>query len=693
MLRSLYSGVSGLRNHQVQMDVIGNNIANVNTVGFKSSRVTFLEHFAQALRSGVRPQSTRGGMNPMHVGQGSSLGTIDKILTQGNFERTDNRLDLAISGNAYFVLNNGEREVYTRAGNFQIDSEGYLVFGNTGFHARGRLADAHGNFNASTPITDVKIPYDSKAPARATSTINFGGNLDATSDGVAQILSASFAQKPSLFSNALAGSLRIERGVNDTLEISVDDGAGGTITETITLTTDTDDPATGARYKVYDNLAEIAAEVNSQIAANRFLAGRVSAEAQKTGADFQLKLSGKDAGGSNKLLSLAGTLLTPTDPAASSITFATTESRGTETTTALADVPFLKDLASVATDKFRFIGLDSDGRAISAEFYYSPTALDPATDPDYATKVHSVQDLLDRINATFSGATASLDEKGNILLTDTASGETKTRMNITFVDDESENVVAMPAFSVSQAGQAAQTHSSTINVYDSKGNINSVTLEFTNISSVGDLDLWRWEAKVNDGAITPTAGFTGFVKFNPDGSLASFESADDKPLTFEPGGGAETMEINIDLGRAGDFGGVTQFSSATSLAASAQNGYGMGDLYDIRFDNTGKVVGYYTNGTINNIAQIAVATFQNPQGLEPDGENVFTPGANSGPATKGWAGETVQVEIAPGSLEMSNVDLTKEFTEMIVAQRGFQANAKVINTSDLLLDEIVRLKR
>ena len=251
----------------------------------------------------------------------------------------------------------------------------------------------------------------------------------------------------------------------------------------------------------------------------------------------------------------------------------------------------------------------------------------------------------------------------------------------------------MPAFTIQESGRDAQTHSSTINVYDTKGNVNTVTVKFDNISSTGELDLWRWEASVNDSTIIPTAGHQGFVKFNPDGSLASFESTDNKSLTFEPGGGAETVAIDLDMGSLGEFGGITQFSSSSTLTANNQDGYGMGDMCDMSFDDTGKVIGHYTNGTISNIAQIAVATFQNPYGLEPDGENVYNSGANTGAVTRGWARETIQVEIVPSHLEMSNVDLTKEFTGMIIAQRGFQANAKVISTSDTLLDEIVRLKR
>lgn len=659
------------------IDVIGNNIANVNTTAFKSSRVTFQDALTKSMQNGIQPQESVGGKNPINIGQGSALSTIDRITKQGNFETTDNQLDLAINGNAYFVLNDGHKQVYSRAGNFQIDSDGYMVFGNSGFKAVGRMADQQGKFDVTTTISDIRIPYESKAPASATDRVSFTGNLDADGDATAQILSASYAMAPKLTSDAMSGSFTVEAGVNDELEVTIDDGTGGTMVETLTLTADT-----------YTNMAQIVAEINSQILENRNLASRLEADTNIVGTDYFLELERTVSGGNSSILNIGGTFLDPTDPAADSLAITTRESKGTETTTVLSDVPALKDFVSVSDDLFKVIGLDSDGGTISAEFAYSDVPVGAGS-----SSVHTVQDLLDRINSTFSGAEASLSESGKIMLTDTASGETKTAMSVGLYDSETTNEVTLPSFERQVEGKDATLHQTTMDVYDSKGDTHSLTVTYTNISSAGDQDLWRWEATINDGTIIPTAGHQGYIKFNPDGSLMLFESYDDTSLTFEPGGGAETVSIDLNLGDVGDFGGVTQFSSPTTLSANNQNGYGMGNMYDISFDDTGKVIGHYTNGTINNIAQIAVATFQNPSGLEPEGENVYAHGANTGAITSGWAGETVQVEITPGHLELSNVDLTKEFTNMIIAQRGFQANSKVITTSDTMLESIVNLKR
>lgn len=140
MMRSLFSGVSGLRNHQVRLDVIGNNVANVNTVAFKASRVTFKEGFAQLLQGASRPPGDHGGINPIQVGLGMQVGSIDQIFTQGNIETTGQGTDLAIQGDAFFVVAKGQQHFYSRSGNFQLDADGRLVSPTNGFVVQGRTA-------------------------------------------------------------------------------------------------------------------------------------------------------------------------------------------------------------------------------------------------------------------------------------------------------------------------------------------------------------------------------------------------------------------------------------------------------------------------------------------------------------------------------------------------------------------------
>src|SRR5262245_34137743 len=178
MLRALFGGGSGLRNHQTRMDVIGNNIANVNTVAFKASRVSFKEAFVQLLQGASRPGTNFGGTNPVQVGLGVNLGSIDQLFTQGSLENTGQPLDLAIQGDALFVLSNGQGRSYTRAGNFQLDANGRLISPSSGFIVQGINASPTGGFAAGSAIGDIQIALGTTAPARQTSTIGLTGNLD-----------------------------------------------------------------------------------------------------------------------------------------------------------------------------------------------------------------------------------------------------------------------------------------------------------------------------------------------------------------------------------------------------------------------------------------------------------------------------------------------------------------------------------
>ena len=176
MLRSLLSAVSGLKNHQVRMDVIGNNVSNVNTVAFKAGRATFKEGFSQLLQSATSPTEGRGGMNPMQIGTGMNVGTIDTIFNQGNFETTGVKTDLAIQGSSFFVVARGSEQLFTRAGNFQLDANGKLVHPTTGYVVQGRAA-VDGVLQGS--VTDISIPFGQKAAAKETSEMTIAGNLNA----------------------------------------------------------------------------------------------------------------------------------------------------------------------------------------------------------------------------------------------------------------------------------------------------------------------------------------------------------------------------------------------------------------------------------------------------------------------------------------------------------------------------------
>ena len=659
MMRSLFAGVSGLRNHQIKMDVIGNNIANINTVGFKSSRVTFEESLTELLKDASRPHGGVGGINPQQVGLGISVGSIDTHFSQGEFETTGNTSDLAIEGDAFFVLSNGQAEYYSRAGNFVVDGEGRLVSPKNGFVVQGLIADSTGVIQPGSP-QNIVLPFGQKSPANATTVINYACNLDSDTQALAQIWAADFSEPAKVIGSGAPGTLTID-GTNNTLNITIDDDLGGTVTRSVTISSAT-----------YSTISELVAEINMQISGDTNLAGEVVAEVVDNGGTDVVQIRTVDAGGTSTEITLSGNATT-------NLNLSTSQVTGVDTTTDLNDLSIVTNPLTNG-DIIRISGINPNGNVVSTSYTY--------------TTGDTVQDFIDALNSTFSGATASLSSEGKIRLTDGVAGETSTAVNLSFIDDDSSgSVVTLPAFRAIQTGRDAGTHTTSITVYDSKGATHAVSCTFTNISSESSPNVWSWEATIDNGDIIPAAGNGGTVRFNPDGSIVEFTVTDAQPLTFDPGEGADTMAITLGGGETGTFSGITQLRSPTTTVAKYQDGYGMGNLQTISIDNQGKITGSFSNGVSQDLAQIILANFNNPAGLMRTGDNLYQQSANSGTPIKGTVGGGIQASINSGALEMSNVDLAHEFTEMIVAQRGFQANARVITTADSLLDEIVRLKR
>ncbi len=224
-LRSLFSGVSGLQNQQTMMDVIGNNIANINTVGFKSSRADFSETFSQTLRNATQPTTDNGGTNPLQVGLGMSTSSIDTLFTQGSLETTGNATDLAIQGNSFFAVKKNGQTLYTRAGGFTFDSTGTLVSSGDGAIVQGKLADANGTLPTGTQLQNIKIALDQKSPAKATTEVDLTGNLNSGA---------------TVGSIALSGNIDPTTAVGDTITQTFaakdDYGTSHTITATLTKT-------------------------------------------------------------------------------------------------------------------------------------------------------------------------------------------------------------------------------------------------------------------------------------------------------------------------------------------------------------------------------------------------------------------------------------------------------------------------
>ncbi len=453
MMRSLYSGVVGLKNLQTKLDVIGNNIANVNTTGYKKSRVVFEDALYQAIRGASSPTDSSGGTNAMAVGLGMTISSIDQIHTATSTSTTGNLTDLAIDGGGYFIVNDGENTYYTRAGSFNFDSNGNLV-NSAGNFVQGWMADDSGTVDTTNSVGNIDISSYQSIAAKASEEVEYSGNLDA-GDGVAQV-------------------------------------SGADITVTASDQYASDDDSIILSTEVYDSL-------------------------------------------------------------------------GNEITVYL-----------------RFFKQDTD-----------TWACDISLDPDFE------------------------DATGYTPATD------------------------FELYDISAGG----TSSSTWEI------LRAYNLEFDTGGEISDPD-------------------------NAQISLVIDRSAE----------GADDIELTIDLSE------FTQYSSE-STASYSQDGYSAGSLSSYSIGIDGTLTGVYDNGQSMDIARVALANFQNPAGLIQTGSSLFQSSTNSGTPVIGAPGEGGTGALIPGSLEMSNVDLAEELTDMIVTQRAFQANSRIITTSDEMLEELVNLKR
>ncbi|WP_319477442.1 flagellar hook protein FlgE [Marispirochaeta aestuarii] len=464
MMRSLYAGVSGLQNHQTRMDVIGNNISNVNTIGFKKGRVNFQDMLSQTMSGAARPTDDLGGVNPKQVGLGMTIAAIDTIHTQGSLQTTGVMTDIAIQGNGFFILREGDKEFYTRAGAFGLDEAGTLVNPANGLKVQGWMAQEVEGLtiiNTASDVGDITIPIGGKDPASATSEVYLACNLD--------------------------------KRVG---EIPADAGPAEVLQNTWTID-----------KTVYD------------------------------------------------------------------------------------------DFGNTHTMRINFT------KAVGA-----PNSWDAVV----------------TMNPDADGA-------------DTA------------------NTLA----EVGEANNATATF--TVN-FNNLGTLESVT------DAQGDI--------LTEGTLQTQISFD-VPDANPDAE-----------------GGVLRQTFNLNLGEVGSVvNSMTQFAEKSSTKAFAQNGYPMGYLESFKVDQSGMITGVYSNGTNRSIGQVALASFVNPGGLEKAGESTYIVTNNSGDPNVSESGVAGKGKFIAGALEMSNVDLAEQFTDMIVTQRGFQSNSKTIQTSDQMLQELLTLKR
>jgi len=650
---ALYTGLSGLRVHQSYIDVIGNNLANVSTPGFRGSRVTFSDILSFTVRSGSGPNGNFGGQNPLQIGTGAIMATVDTDLSQGTLADTGRTLDVALQGRGFFTLTNGTQTFYSRVGSFGIDANRTLVDLRTGL----RVVNSTGG-NIAVPVSDT-------LPAAPTSSVRFQGNLPARVGGPLEeivqsnvaLKQGTAATKTATAGGASAPLFDLTSFAGKTVLVSVN-GAAQQSLQIPAGTTTLNAQGVAAIFSAsgisttYDNAA-----------------GTVAISSVKLGSSATLKLDdGPSANGLLAALGLNATLVSGTEATAT-------------TATDLAQLTARVN-PYIAGDSITISGTNPDGTAFSDTFVYGNGVGQDGT---------TIASLLTFINATVNSAqaTASLTSDGNIRLTATDKEEADLSL---FIGDVSNNSgrISWPNFVVSQDGTGPDTAVTSIDVVDAQGRTHPVTMTFTR--STQDSTIWDLRAEVDPTEGTLTQASIGQIRFNDNGSFNVIGGGTNS-LTFAWNGISAAQNVQVDLGSSGRFDGVAQLGNSTTVAAVDQDGYAAGTLLNVGFNDNGQLIGFYSNGQSQTLNTLRISMFSNEAGLVRAGDTLFTESPNSDDAIATTANAAGAGSVRAGQLENSNVDIAREFVNLIEAQRGFQANSRVITTTDEILAELMNIVR
>ncbi|ENY9702797.1 TPA: flagellar hook protein FlgE [Campylobacter coli] len=852
MMRSLWSGVSGLQAHQVAMDVEGNNISNVNTKGFKYSRADFGTMFSQTVKIATAPTDGRGGSNPLQIGLGVSVSSTTRIHSQGSVQTTNKNTDVAINGDGFFMVSDdgGLTRYLTRDGDFKLDAYGNFV-NNAGFVVQGwNINWDNQTIDSSRSPQNIFIDPGMHIPAAKSTEVAIKANLnsglnigtssrnlyaldsvhgwnnktqraeDENDTGTTQFYTTSKNAVEVTEKGVDAGSLFNANGQG----LNLREGQG--IWVSYADAKFTTDRANGAN--VFDPNLTVAQQNNVIFWGNKDIS--VTLDINLNG----VRIQNDNIRSLDEAIAYINTFTAPTDTRDGTGVKAVKKADG-------SGIEFVNDNADGTTDNMKNIDLtvnvgnsagerntinydantgvfspqggnlttaqnDTDWIAGAAQagqpqnvkvvtahkYIYSsnPVTIPPMinpdggpafqpnngnrpTDPASANYWDAIQgslknttertfrttedlrELLQRdarygVDYNGSGiidnATPTFDandinqavkvvvtENGNFAISN--ANETSTipanagaganaattdpknmSFNITAYSNKQGTVSTNDAFTKifkafdgplvigNQIKESEQlklsAFSAGLEIYDSLGSKHTLEVQFVKQSTTQDGgNEWQMiirvpePAEINTTGEGPTNIIVGTARFNNDGSLANYTP---KTINFSPNNGAApNQQIKLSFGTSGSNDGLVSSNSASTLTGQATDGYTSGNLKPdaIRVDDKGNILGEFTNGKTFAVAKIAMASVANNSGLEEIGGNLFKVTANSGAIVVGEAGTGGRGEMKTSALEMSNVDLSRSLTELIIIQRGYQANSKTISTSDQMLQTLIQLKQ
>ncbi|EIZ6477683.1 flagellar hook protein FlgE [Campylobacter jejuni] len=844
MMRSLWSGVSGLQAHQVAMDVEGNNISNVNTTGFKYSRADFGTMFSQTVKIATAPTDGRGGSNPLQIGLGVSVSSTTRIHSQGSVQTTDKNTDVAINGDGFFMVSDdgGLTNYLTRSGDFKLDAYGNFV-NNAGFVVQGWNInwDDQTIDSSRTPQNifidpGMHIPAAKSTEVAIKANLNSGLNIgtssrnlyaldsvhgwntktqraeDENDTGTTQFYTTSKnavevtekgVDAGSLF-NANGQGLNLREGQGiwvsyaDAKFTTATAGANGVFNENSQTTqqnvifwgnkdnaVNLDITLNGVNIQNANirSLDEAIAYINTFTAPTDTRDG-TGVKAVKKADGSGIEFVNDNADGTTDNMKNIDLVVKQTNTAGErfrvtwnqqnqNFTAATVKANGNSAWITGGTAGLTEERVQIITaHKYVY-----SSTPVNIPPMYNPDGgpgYDPAnqnnpgtaennyfqavqggllnTDSRTFRTTEDLRELLQR-DARYGvdydgsggfeidgrdvneGVKVVVTENGNFAISNpneipqrpgfvmpgapgTQDNRTTHNMsfNITAYSNKQGTVSTNDAFTkifkafdgvLTVGGQIKESEqlklsafSAGLEIYDSLGSKHTLEVQFVKQSTTQDGgNEWQMiirvpePAEINTTGEGPTNIIVGTARFNNDGSLANYTP---KTINFSPNNGAApNQQIKLSFGTSGSNDGLVSSNSASTLTGQATDGYTSGNLKPdaIRVDDKGNILGEFTNGKTFAVAKMAMASVANNSGLEEIGGNLFKVTANSGNIVVGEAGTGGRGEMKTSALEMSNVDLSRSLTELIIIQRGYQANSKTISTSDQMLQTLIQLKQ
>ena len=605
---ALFTGLTGLLTNQRRLDVIGNNIANVGTTSFKSSRMLFSAHYAQTRSVGSAPGRS-GGTNPTQIGNGAMIAGTQRNFAGGAITATGIATDMAIDGDGFFIAQMNGETLYTRDGTFKLDENRRLVT-EQGAYVMGWGVDDQWNIMGGQ-LQSLEVPLGSLTVAEATRTVYLDGALDATGD------------------IATTGSVHRSGAMFTDVDM----------TSPLAWTWDEDNPD---------------------------MAGGVQPDLTVAGNNLYV-----DDGDGVAQLAIEG-------GAQAMITIDGIEKNG----------------QSIGTHSFLF-GSETQALAAGADGWGSTMADFTGwltTALGLSNEDIDGQTLGGRVEIDNTGALLIMGNEGTVQDLDLSSGDVSiSYAGATEGDPVAGDPLTNPFTFTSEQSADGEAVRTSFVAYDSLGETITVHVSMVLQESLDNGGTeWTFLAESPDASGLDRIVGSGTLVFDSSGS---FVSASSTTLTIPLENGADSpLVLDLDFDEGVD--GVTALADAnSSLAAISQDGFPGGELVSFSVNDDGTILGAFTNGVTRKLGQVALAIFSNPGGLEDVGDNFYRVGPNSGDPTIADPTTLGSGRIVSGALEMSNVDLSQEFINMILASTGYQASSRVINASNEMLDQLMLMAR